>query len=219
MLSTRTAHSCQHARVSEGSPTELELLSQWCEGSDQAGDQLLRQCFGLLYRFFINKVGDATDDLVQQTLMGCMRHREKILDSGRFRMYLLKIARSRLYDHLRALRRHAGHVDDDFGHVSVAQTVTSGTSRIGRARSALQIRNALRELPVDLQVVVELHYWEEQSTAEIAAALEVPQGTVKSRLRRARTQLETQLDVASTDLADSVGSARPRVDDADPKPA
>ena len=38
-------------------------------------------------------------------------------------------------------------------------------------------------------------------------------------LRVGRRQLETQLDVASTDLADSVGSARPRVDDADPKPA
>ena len=108
--------------------SELELLAAWCDGSDRAGEQLLRRCFPLLYRFFINKVGDATDDLVQQTLIACVRHREKILDSGAFRMYLLKVARSRLYDHLRALQRRAGHVDDDFEQVSVAVLGTSNTS-------------------------------------------------------------------------------------------
>ncbi|MEM6994243.1 MAG: RNA polymerase sigma factor [Myxococcota bacterium] len=192
--------------------TELDLLSQWCDGSDRAGDLLLRRCFPLLYRFFINKVGDATDDLVQQTLIGCVRHREKILDSGAFRMYLLKIARSRLYDHLRALRRRAGHVDDDFEQVSVAQTGTSNTSRFGRAQAAIAIRDALRRLPVDMQVVVELHYWEEHSTAEISEVLEIAQGTVKSRLRRAREALERDLGADSDAVTQLLGKARPEVD-------
>lgn len=191
--------------------TEFELLTQWCEGSDRSGDLLLRRCFPLLYRFFINKVGDATDDLVQQTLIACVRHRDKMLDSGAFRMYLLKIARSRLYDHLRALRRHAGHVDDDFEHVSVAVVGTSNTSRYGRARAAVHVRDALRRLPVDLQLVVELHYWEEHSTAEIAELLEVPQGTVKSRLRRAREALEAELHADTVALEALLGTARPDV--------
>lgn len=191
--------------------TELDLLAQWCEGSDHAGDLLLRRCFPLLYRFFINKVGDATDDLVQQTLIACVRHRDKMLDSGAFRMYLLKIARSRLYDHLRALRRRAGHVDDDFEQVSVAVVGTSNTSRYGRVQAAVQIRDALRRLPVDLQVVVELHYWEEHSTAEIAELLEIAQGTVKSRLRRAREALETDLHADEAALESLLGRAKPDV--------
>lgn len=193
---------------------ELELLSQWCDGSERAGDQLLRRCFPVLYRFFINKVGDATDDLVQQTLISCMRNREKILDSGAFRMYLFKIARSRLFDHLRAARRRAGHIDDDFEQLSIAQTGVSNTSRIGRANAATQIRDALQRLPVELQLVVELHYWEEQSTSEIAEAVGVPQGTVKSRLRRARGLLEKDLGAANTDVAELIGRARPEVEDA-----
>jgi RNA polymerase sigma-70 factor (ECF subfamily) len=198
--------------------TEIELLAQWQAGSDRAGDLLLRRCFPLLYRFFINKVGDATDDLVQQTLITSLRHREKILDSGAFRMYLLKIARSRLYDHLRALRRHAGHVDDDFEHVSVAAAGTSNTSRFGRAQAAVQVRDALRRLPVDLQLVVELHYWEEHSTAEIAELLELAQGTVKSRLRRAREALEQDMGATSEAMEALLGRARPDVatDSADP---
>jgi RNA polymerase sigma-70 factor (ECF subfamily) len=192
--------------------SDLELLAQWCDGSERAGDLLLKRSFGLLYRFFINKVGDATDDLVQQTLVACVRHKEKIRESGAFRMYLLKIARSRLFDYLRALRRHSGHVDDDFEQLSIAQTGLSGTSRLGRAQAAMRVRDALRRLPVELQVVVELHYWEEQSTAQMAEVLEVPQGTVKSRLRRAREQLEIDLGAAAAEVEALVGRARPDVD-------
>lgn len=194
--------------MAASAPNELELLSAWCDGSQQAGDRLLRRCFPLLYRFFINKVGDATDDLVQQTLIACTRHRDKILDSGAFRMYLFKIARSRLFDHLRAARRRAGHIDDDFEQVSVAQSGMSFTSHIGHAQAASAVRVALQTLPIDLQLVVEMHYWEDCSTAEVAAAIDVPQGTVKSRLRRARTLLEAQL---GQDVAALVGAARPSV--------
>ncbi|MEZ4372915.1 MAG: sigma-70 family RNA polymerase sigma factor [Polyangiaceae bacterium] len=44
---------------------------------------------------------------------------------------------------------------------------------------------ALQRLPLDLQMAIELYYWEELSVAELAEALEIPAGTVKSRLHRA----------------------------------
>jgi RNA polymerase sigma factor (sigma-70 family) len=64
---------------------------------------------------------------------------------------------------------------------------------------------ALRELPLDLQVALELHYWEKCQVAEIAAALELPEGTVKSRLRRGRELLRATIDrlAARPDLATS----------------
>jgi RNA polymerase sigma factor (sigma-70 family) len=195
------------------SSTDIDLLEQWCEGSTRAGDLLLRRSFPSLYRFFINKVGDATDDLVQQTLLGCFRHRERIRESGAFRMYMFRIAKSRLFDHLRALRRRAGHEGDDFEVLSVAETGTSNTSRLGRVQAAVQVRDALRRLPIEMQLVVELHYWEEHSTAEIAELLELPQGTVKSRLRRAREALEPALGEPEGAVAELLGRARPEVDE------
>jgi len=64
---------------------------------------------------------------------------------------------------------------------------------------------ALRTIPFDLQVVLELHYWEQCSVAEMAAALEIPEGTVKSRLRRGREQLRAAVDrlAERPDLASS----------------
>lgn len=194
-------------------PSDLDLLERWCEGEDEAGDHLLRRYFPLLYRFFINKVGDATEDLVQQTLMGCMRYRESMRESGVVRMFMFRIARSRLYDHIRALRRRGGHVDCDFNVLSVADGGTSNTSLLGRERAAQQIRDALRELPVDLQMVVELHFWEGLSTREIAEIIEVPQGTVKSRIRRAKEALETALEVDAPEVLERLGRARPELDE------
>src|SRR5690606_22274340 len=53
---------------------------------------------------------------------------------------------------------------------------------------------ALRHISVDLQLVLELHYWEGMSTRELSVVLELPHGTVKSRLRRAREALREVLE-------------------------
>lgn len=57
----------------------------------------------------------------------------------------------------------------------------------------------MRRLPLDLQIAVELAYWEDLSDREVAAVLELPLGTFKSRLRKARQLLGAQM----AELADS----------------
>ena len=54
--------------------------------------------------------------------------------------------------------------------------------------------SAMQSLPVDYQIALELHYWEEMSVAEIAVVTEVAEGTVKSRLSRGRTMMRRVLD-------------------------
>ncbi|WP_434428243.1 RNA polymerase sigma factor [Nannocystis pusilla] len=56
---------------------------------------------------------------------------------------------------------------------------------------------ALQRLPLDYQVVLELHYWESMTTDEIAAALGLPPGTARSRVRRGRQLLEDSLAAAA----------------------
>jgi RNA polymerase sigma-70 factor (ECF subfamily) len=63
----------------------------------------------------------------------------------------------------------------------------------------------LRSIPVDCQVVLELLYWEQLTTVEMAAVLEIPEGTVKSRLRRGRALLREAIEAlaSSPELAGS----------------
>jgi hypothetical protein len=67
---------------------------------------------------------------------------------------------------------------------SVAQTVRSYTSVIAAERQRQQLLVALRQLPFDTQVMLELHYWENLPIIGIAEVVELPINTVKTRLRR-----------------------------------
>jgi len=58
---------------------------------------------------------------------------------------------------------------------------------------------ALRRLPLDLQIAIELHYWEGMTVREIALVVDAPEGTIKRRLQRARARLEAII----RELADS----------------
>ncbi len=167
------------------------LLQAWCDGDAGAGEELLRRAFPRLYRFFFNKVGDDVGELVQQTLTACVEHRDKLSAAVSFEAYLLSMARNKLYDHLRRRGRSRELVGDSMP--SVRDLGTSIVSLMGRQAREAAVLRALQALPVDLQVVIELHYWSELTTREIADVIEVPVGTVKSRLRRAREHFEVLL--------------------------
>jgi RNA polymerase sigma-70 factor (ECF subfamily) len=78
--------------------------------------------------------------------------------------------------------------------VSLADLGTSPSAVVARRNDRALLLDALRRIPVQLQIALELHYWEDMSTAEIAAALEIPHGTAKSTLRRAREHLRRALE-------------------------
>ena len=70
---------------------------------------------------------------------------------------------------------------------------------------------ALRSIPLDLQIAIELHYWEGMSGRELAEVLEIPEGTVRSRLRRAQEALEAAMAVHAED-PESLASTRAELD-------
>ena len=171
--------------------SDLELLAAWQAGDTRAGNDLLRRHFAALHRFFAHKVDDEVDDLIQRTMLALVRSKQALREVASFRAYLFTVARHELYHHLSARRR--GRDALDFGSVSVADLGTSPSAMVARRDDQAQLLRALRTIPVELQLALELHYWEGLTTAELATVLAVPQGTAKSMLRRAREQLQVRL--------------------------
>lgn len=170
---------------------DAAALQAWREGDRAAGQALVRRHMPLVYRFFSNKVArDDLEDLAQKTFLGCVGGRDRIDDRG-LRAYLLGIARNQLLMHYRGLGRAAA----DPAQASVQQLVDEhslGGAVLARDDHRLLLA-ALRRLPVDLQLTIELFYWEDITLAEIAAITAVPVGTVKSRLDRAKHGLREHL--------------------------
>jgi RNA polymerase sigma factor (sigma-70 family) len=167
-----------------------ELLERWRSGDELAGQQLFERYFESLYRFFFNKIGDDIDDLVQQTLLACVEGRDRFRQQSSFRTYLFAVARNKLYTH------YERRPKDDEAELSVSallSTVASPAEMLVDREEQRWLLRALRRLPLDFQITLELFYWENLSQAELAQVLVLPIGTVKSRLRKGRQLLEQQL--------------------------
>ena len=168
-----------------------ELLEAWRGGERSAGNVLLKRHFAAVFRFFNSKV-DCPEDLAQSTFQACVESRDRI--QGRVRAYLLGIARNQLLMFIRSKGRYQKRFSPQ--EHSVAAALESPSQVVGRKEDERLLAEALRELPLDLQIAVELLYWEELSIAEVAAITNTPAGTVKSRLHRARASLRRKLDSA-----------------------
>jgi RNA polymerase sigma-70 factor (ECF subfamily) len=181
----------------EGS--DAALLEAWRGGDERAGRELFERHFASVFRFFRSKIEDAAEDLTQQTFMGCLRGKDSFRGEASFRTYLFTIARNRLYTHIRDRQRRERVIE--LGEASVADLGDSPT-RIAAARAEHRVLlKALRRLPLDMQVAMELHYWEDMSVREIAEVTETPEGTIKRRLQRGRTRLEELIAEVSGDEA------------------
>jgi RNA polymerase sigma factor (sigma-70 family) len=198
------------SQVDEVAVTDSYLLEQWRAGCGEAGEALLKSYFPVLYRFFSNKVSADVDDLVQQTMMALAAGRDQFENRSSFRSYLLSIARFQLYEYVRRRQRTNAHLEFD---TVTAFDLSPSPSTMAVARAEKQaLLEALRRIPLNFQIALELHYWEDLSGPELAEALGVPLDTAYSRVRKARELVKKQLRV----LAAGLGDTRPRdADDQD----
>ena len=185
-------------------PSDGELLERWRAGDVPSGEALFERYYDMIERFFLNKVAGGVQDLVQETFMRCVESRERIRDNDRFRMYKFAIAYNVLTAYLR--ERYRSDRAIDLAEISLCDVAPGPSSLVARRREHQLLIEALRAIPVDDQVVLELHYWEQLTTSEMAEVLAIPIGTARGRLQRARTRLEDAMrrlaesphDLAST---------------------
>jgi RNA polymerase sigma factor (sigma-70 family) len=170
--------------------SDAALVEAWRGGDREAGKRLFSRHYAAIARFFRNKVGEAGPDLIQRTFLACLEGRERFRHDASFRSYLFSIAYKVLCKHYRELRRDERRVD--FAETS-AHELSSPASAVAARQEQRLLLEGLRRLPVDYQVVLELHYWEGITAAELAEVLAIPVGTAKTRLRRGRELLEARL--------------------------
>ncbi len=172
--------------------SDIDLLGAWRKGNGAAGDRLLQRHFASLFRFFRSKLSDAlAEDLTQATLLACVDAHTRVTGLASFRAYLFGIARNQLRMHLRG--REVRDRVIELASVSVADLGASPSAIVGARDEQRLLLDALRRIPIDFQIAVELYYWEGMSTRELADVLEIPEGTVRSRLTRAREHIAERM--------------------------
>jgi RNA polymerase sigma factor (sigma-70 family) len=173
---------------------DLALLGRWQAGDRVAGTQLFRRYFPTMRRFFRNKVGPSeVEDLVQRTFAGLVDAVGQFRGDASFRVFLFAVARHQLYKFLRDNGRREARHDADFGVSSIHALGQSPSSILAADEIQGLVQQALQRISVEHQVVIELFYWEEITGPEIAEILGIAAATVRTRLHRARHDLQEQL--------------------------
>jgi RNA polymerase sigma-70 factor, ECF subfamily len=173
--------------VSEGGQSgadDSELVRRFQAGADQAFEVLMARHERRVYNLAFRMLGNPEDarDATQDAFLSCFRHLSAFRGDAAFGTWLHRIAVNACYDALRRRREN----------VSLDERPTDPAAHPDHAEqtaSALDIQRALVDVPADFRVVVIMHELQDMPLEEIATILEIPVGTVKSRLHRGRVAL------------------------------
>jgi RNA polymerase sigma factor (sigma-70 family) len=177
-----------------------DLFVAWRNGDSKAGDALFLRHFDDLFGFLRGKVGEAAEDLTQLTWMKLVQGADGFSGEGTFRGYLFGVARNTFYDHLRSkYRRDKRHADAvDILERSLDDLEVSPFTAMAERQEVILFARALRKIPLDSQILFELHYWQKLPAPQLAITLKLPEGTVRSRLRRAKELVREQMSVLAS---------------------
>ena len=170
---------------------DQQLLAAWREGDEDAGETLFERLYDPLARFFRNKAGDHAPDLIQRTFLVLLETQSRMREGTSFQAYLFGIARNILLEHYRGKRRDGERFDQ--AEQSVEDLGPTPTTLLARAQESQLLLQALRKIPLESQLMLELYFWENMTAGGIADVLEIPEGTARTRIRRAKQLLEAQL--------------------------
>ncbi len=195
---------------------DIELVGRARSGDDSALTELYRRHERRVYNLALRTLGNHWDaaDVAQETFIKAFRNLDSFKGEARFGTWLHRIAVNAAYDHL---RRHkpepmeAEIIDDLSGPSGAAAVVATGRHGIDPAMDGLSapLRTALMELDEGFRFAVVLCDLLGFPYVEAAEILGVQEGTIKSRIFRAREALATALVASGYEVpANSVQNPR-----------
>jgi RNA polymerase sigma-70 factor (ECF subfamily) len=183
---------------SDTTSSALEALIQRCLRGDQAAWELIvkqhwRKVFNVAYKF----VGkhDEAEDLTQDIFLKIFRSLDTFDRRANFQTWLISVSRNLCIDHYRSVRKERETIDRqvDANELTPAATDAGPIAVLEQRDRVTLLRQALAKLPESLRTAVVLRDLHELSYQEIADRLHLPEGTVKSRINRGRTELARQV--------------------------
>jgi RNA polymerase sigma-70 factor (ECF subfamily) len=176
----------------------VEALIQRCLRGDQgAWDQIVRtywrKVFNVAYKF----VGkhDEAEDLAQDIFLKIFKSLHTFDRRANFQTWLISISRNLCIDHYRSVRKERETIDRnvDASELTPTSKEPGPVAALEQRDRVALLRQALAALPETLRTAVLMRDIQELSYQEIADALRLPEGTVKSRINRGRTELARQV--------------------------
>lgn len=174
---------------------DTQLVERCLNGEESAWEDLIkihtRRVYSICYRF--TGSDQESQDLTQEVFLRIFRNLKSFrAGEGSFQVWLGRLTRNLLIDHYRRTRpeRNTESIEDQLPMLEEKTAMSARTDGMVAGREASELlQKALEKLSPELRETVILRDLEELEYREIAQVLQVPEGTVKSRLNRGRAEL------------------------------
>ena len=180
------------------SDASTDALIEACLQGDQAAwDTIVRRYRRKVFNVAYTFVGrhEEAEDLTQDIFLKVFKRLRTFDRRANFTTWIISVSRNLCIDHYRRVRKEREVVDRRVD-ASALTPVAGGIDAFGRLEGfdrRLLLRDALAALPETLRTAVAMRDLQELSYREIAARLDLPDGTVKSRINRGRHELARQV--------------------------
>ena len=166
-----------------------ELVELAKKGDKPAFDEVIRLCVPDLYRIAMSilRNKDDADDAVCETVAKAYENIHKLKDCAFFKTWIIRILINQSNTAYKK-RNKIVYLHDVAGELPYEDVYDLGDDALGKAVAGLDI---------ELRTVITLYYFQDMRIKEIANALQIPQGTVKWRLSKAKSVLKKQLSEVS----------------------
>src|SRR6202790_2437493 len=186
------------ADLPAASPDAIETVIERClQGDQSAWDVIVRQHWRKVFNVAYKFVGkhDEAEDLAQDIFLKVFKSLDTFDRRANFQTWLVSVSRNLCIDHYRSVRKERETInrDVDAGELSPASPDESPVAAIEQRDRVILLRQALAALPASLRTAVLMRDIQEMSYQEIADTLRLPEGTVKSRINRGRSELGRQI--------------------------
>jgi RNA polymerase sigma factor (sigma-70 family) len=180
------------------SPDAVETLIQRClQGDQHAWDLIVRQYWRKVFNVAYKFVGkhDEAEDLAQDIFLKIFKSLDTFDRRANFQTWLISVSRNLCIDHYRSVRKERETIDRgvDAADLAPASPDAGPIAALEQRDRVVLLRQAMAALPETLRTAVLLRDIQELSYQEIADKLRLPEGTVKSRINRGRTELARQI--------------------------
>lgn len=195
--SNTTASDSPRENASESSREDDVLVKRAMGGDEQAYSELVEKYQRALYFHILKMIKDKeqVNDLVQEAFVKAFDNLNTYSTNYAFSTWLYRIATNHTIDYLRKKKLKTLSIDEPVktrdGEMRMQlEDESAGTDRnIIRKQRQNIVQNAIDELPPKYRKVIEMRHMEEKSYQEIADVLDLPLGTVKAHIFRARELL------------------------------
>lgn len=172
---------------------EILLISRARGGDREAFGELVEQYRDNVYRLAYRMCGNAydADEAAQEAFVAAWRALPNFRGDAKFSTWLYRLTTNAAIDVMRREKRHQTVGDGEM--IDLADDADSPQETVERTEQQEAVQKALATLSEEYREVLLLRYMEELDYAEIAEVLQLPSGTVKSRINRAKAALKAAL--------------------------